>query len=477
MAEYNPEEIDSLFKLDSDFDTELPLFSVKITTPHASNGNGFEKCSTACCVETNTNHVQSDSKSCNLLDSTDNTSIVDDFSSIEEHGLMKAHPKDFELLKVLGKGGYGKVYLVRKVNGIDSNRVYAMKVLKKALIIRNHKDMIHTKAERSILEAINHPFIVNLHYAFQTNGKLYLILEYLSGGELFALLEKEGIFLEDNSTFYLAQITLALEHLHSHGIIYRDLKPENIMLSQSGNIVLTDFGMSKEGIMDNSLTHTFCGTIEYMAPEILKRTGHNKCVDWWSLGALMYDMLTGAPPFLGENRKQSIEKILSGKLLFPPYLSPIARDILRRLLNRCVVKRLGSDENDAEEIKSHEFFQKIRWDKLLALQIEPPYKPNIRSEDDASNFDSRFTKQEPVDSPEDNSLSKSVNQLFQGFSYVSPLVIDAFMNNSKDCISTPKSSPRITDVTINFSTDISHNPPPEGFSPLKITGKPFMFIN
>lgn len=402
--------------------------------------------------------------------------MIDDISSIDKE-LMKAQSQDFEILKVLGKGGYGKVYLVRKLIGCDMGKVFAMKVLKKALIIRNHKDTLHTKSERNILEAINHPFIVKLHYAFQTGGKLYLILQYLSGGELFALLEKEGIFLEEFASFYLGQITLALEHLHGHGIIYRDLKPENIMLSKLGNVVLTDFGMSKEGIMDGSLTHTFCGTIEYMAPEILQRTGHNKSVDWWSLGALMYDMLTGAPPFLGENRKQSIEKILKGKLLLPPYLSQDARDILKRLLNRCVHNRLGASSQDAMEIKSHIFFQNINWQKLLTLDIDPPFKPILQSEEDSSNFDVRFTRQDPIDSPEDCSLSQSANTIFKGFSYVAPSVIEAFNNSKKTPGSFVSQSSSKINLNIKLETIISHNPPPEGYSPLKITGKPFKFVD
>jgi p70 ribosomal S6 kinase len=203
-------------------------------------------------------------------------------------------PHDFELLKLLGKGGYGKVFLVRKLHGKDSGKLMAMKVLKKATIVRNAKDTAHTKAERNILECVKHPFIVDLNYAFQTGGKLYLILEYLCGGELFMQLEREGIFMEDTACFYLAEITLGLEHLHSQGIIYRDLKPENILLDNTGHVKLTDFGLCKESIHDGTITHTFCGTIEYMAPEILTRSGHGKAVDWWSLGALMYDMLTGA---------------------------------------------------------------------------------------------------------------------------------------------------------------------------------------
>uniref|UniRef100_E9PUN3 Ribosomal protein S6 kinase, polypeptide 2 n=1 Tax=Mus musculus TaxID=10090 RepID=E9PUN3_MOUSE len=219
-------------------------------------------------------------------------------------GPERIGPHCFELLSVLGKGGYGKVFQVRKVQGTNLGKIYAMKVLRKAKIVCSAKDTAHTRAERNILESVKHPFIVELAYAFQTGGKLYLILECLSGGELFTHLEREGIFLEDTACFYLAEITLALGHLHSHGIIYRDLKPENIMLSSQGHIKLTDFGLCKESIHEGAITHTFCGTIEYMAPEILVRTGHNRAVDWWSLGALMYDMLTGSasPASLGAGR-------------------------------------------------------------------------------------------------------------------------------------------------------------------------------
>jgi p70 ribosomal S6 kinase len=170
-------------------------------------------------------------------------------------------PQDFQLLRVLGKGGYGKVLQVRKITGADKDRIFAMKVLKKASLIRNQKDTAHTKAERNILEAVKSPFICDLLYAFQTGGKLYLILEYLSGGELFVHLEREGILMEDAATFYLAEIVVALEHLHSQGIIYRDLKPENILLDFRGHVKLTDFGLCKESIEGDQKTHTFCGMI------------------------------------------------------------------------------------------------------------------------------------------------------------------------------------------------------------------------
>ncbi|XP_070772935.1 ribosomal protein S6 kinase beta-1 isoform X5 [Enoplosus armatus] len=290
-------------------------------------------------------------------------------------GTEQIRPECFELLKVLGKGGYGKVFQVRKVSGATSGKIFAMKVLKKAIIVRNAKDTAHTKAERNILEEVKHPFIVDLIYAFQTGGKLYLILEYLSGGELFMQLEREGIFMEDTACFYLAEISMALGHLHQKGIIYRDLKPENIMLNNNGHVKLTDFGLCKESIHDGTVTHTFCGTIEYMAPEILMRSGHNRAVDWWSLGALMYDMLTGAPPFTGENRKKTIDKILKCKLGLPPYLTQEARDLLKKLLKRNASLRLGAGPGDAAEVQAHPFFRHINWDDLLARKVEPPFKP------------------------------------------------------------------------------------------------------
>ncbi|KAM3854811.1 ribosomal protein S6 kinase beta-1 isoform 2-T2 [Vipera latastei] len=314
-------------------------------------------------------------------------------------GPEKIRPECFELLRVLGKGGYGKVFQVRKVTGANTGKIFAMKVLKKAMIVRNAKDTAHTKAERNILEEVKHPFIVDLIYAFQTGGKLYLILEYLSGGELFMQLEREGIFMEDTACFYLAEISMALGHLHQKGIIYRDLKPENIMLNHQGHVKLTDFGLCKESIHDGTVTHTFCGTIEYMAPEILMRSGHNRAVDWWSLGALMYDMLTGAPPFTGENRKKTIDKILKCKLNLPPYLTQEARDLLKKLLKRNAASRLGAGPGDAGEVQ--------------------------QSEEDVSQFDAKFTRQTPVDSPDDSTLSESANQVFLGFTYVAPSVLES----------------------------------------------------
>lgn len=363
-----------------------------------------------------------------------------DLSCDTVNPMQKVGPDDFELLKVLGKGGYGKVFQVRKRRNVDKSKIFAMKVLRKASIIRSTKDMDHTKAERNILEAIKHPMIVDLKYAFQTGGKLYLILEYLSGGELFTHLEREGIFLEDTAQFYLAEIALGLEHLHSQCIIYRDLKPENIMLNAAGHVVLTDFGLCKESVDDSGRTFTFCGTIEYMAPEILTRSGHNKSVDWWSLGALMFDMLVGSPPFIGDNRKKTIEKILKSKLVTPNYLTPDARDLIRRLLRRNNAQRLGAGPTGAKDIKKHSWFSHINWDSLYKQTALPPFNPKalLSNEEDTSMFDQRFTNMLPVDSPVDGSISKSINQMFEGFTYVAPSVLEDLR---LDCLNINDESP------------------------------------
>ncbi|KAF7989100.1 hypothetical protein HCN44_007410 [Aphidius gifuensis] len=344
-------------------------------------------------------------------------------------GRERVSRQDFELCRVIGKGGYGKVFQVRKKTGSDKGTLFAMKVLRKASIIRNPKDTDHTKTERNILEAIKHPFIVDLMYAFQTGGKLYLILEYMCGGELFRHLNDEGIFLEETACFYLSEIILALEHLHKQGIIYRDLKPENVLLDADGHIKLTDFGLCKEHVQEGDVTHTFCGTIEYMAPEILRRQGHGKPVDWWSLGTLMFDMLTGSPPFTGENRKKTIDRILRAKLILPPYLTQDAKDLLRKLLKRDALSRLGSSSSDSEEIKNHHFFKHLHWDDVISRKLIPPFRPRLTSADDVSQFDKIFTNAAPVDSPPEYILSESANRVFQGFTYVAPSIFEEHMED------------------------------------------------
>ncbi|XP_050053674.1 ribosomal protein S6 kinase beta-2-like [Aphis gossypii] len=341
----------------------------------------------------------------------------------------KLSPDSFEMMKVLGRGGYGKVFQVRKKTGKDANRVFAMKVMIKTRIFENPKEMDHTKSERNVLEVVKHPFIVSLFYAFQTNEKLYLVMEYLSGGELFMQLEREGIFLEETACFYVAEIIIAIQHLHSQGIIYRDLKPENILLDQDGHLKLTDLGLCKEHIHGDSVTHTFCDTISYMAPEILTRSGHGKPADWWSLGAVMFDMITGTPPFRADSMdgaEDTVANILTRDLEIPLYISMEASDLLSKLLERQVSSRLGSGLNEAEEIKNHCFFQQIDWKEITNRTCEPPYIPILSGADDTTQFDSRFTDQPPVDTPVDDSFMPRDNDEFKfdGFTYIAPSLID-----------------------------------------------------
>uniref|UniRef100_A0A7E4WBH6 Ribosomal protein S6 kinase n=1 Tax=Panagrellus redivivus TaxID=6233 RepID=A0A7E4WBH6_PANRE len=329
----------------------------------------------------------------------------------------KANAGQFELLKVLGQGSFGKVFLVRKIQGHDTGTLYAMKVLKKATL--KVRDRMRTKMERNILAHISHPFIVRLHYAFQTEGKLYLILDFLRGGDLFTRLSKEVMFTEDDVKFYLAELTLALEHLHSLGIVYRDLKPENILLDSDGHINVTDFGLSKESIDNEGKTYSFCGTVEYMAPEVVNRRGHSVAADWWSLGVLMYEMLTGHLPFQGENRRDTMTLILKAKLRMPMFLTGEAQSLLRSLFKRNPQNRLGSGPDGINQIREHAFFSSINWDLLLARQIQPPFKPAVGNNDDTVYFDSEFTKKTPRDSPA-LPPSAAAHELFRGFSFVAP---------------------------------------------------------
>ncbi|XP_067290482.1 ribosomal protein S6 kinase alpha-3 isoform X1 [Pseudorasbora parva] len=338
--------------------------------------------------------------------------------SITHHvkeGSEKADPQQFELRKVLGQGSFGKVFLVKKTTGPDAGQLYAMKVLKKATL--KVRDRVRTKMERDILVEVNHPFIVKLHYAFQTEGKLYLILDFLRGGDLFTRLSKEVMFTEEDVKFYLAELALALDHLHGLGIIYRDLKPENILLDEDGHIKLTDFGLSKESIDHENKAYSFCGTVEYMAPEVVNRRGHTYSADWWSYGVLMFEMLTGTLPFQGKDRKETMTMILKAKLGMPQFLSSEAQSLLRSLFKRNPSNRLGAGADGVEEIKRHPFYVTIDWNKLFRREIHPPFKPATGRPDDTFYFDPEFTAKTPKDSP-GVPPSANANQLFRGFSFV-----------------------------------------------------------
>uniref|UniRef100_A0A671YA66 Ribosomal protein S6 kinase n=1 Tax=Sparus aurata TaxID=8175 RepID=A0A671YA66_SPAAU len=343
----------------------------------------------------------------------------------ESRQFHETDPSQFQLLKVLGQGSYGKVFLVRKIRGVDRGQLYAMKVLKKATL--KVRDRVRSKMERDILAEVNHPFIVKLHYAFQTEGKLYLILDFLRGGDLFTRLSKEVglllagsfqvMFTEEDVKFYLAELALALDHLHSLGIIYRDLKPENILLDEEGHIKITDFGLSKEAIDHDKRAYSFCGTIEYMAPEVVNRRGHTQSADWWSFGVLMFEMLTGSLPFQGKDRKETMALILKAKLGMPQFLSPEVQSLLRALFKRNPANRLGAGPDGVEEIKRHRFFASIDWIKLYRKEMRPPFKPTVGRPEDTFHFDPEFTSRTPTDSP-GIPPSANTHQLFRGFSFV-----------------------------------------------------------
>uniref|UniRef100_A0A674EL63 Ribosomal protein S6 kinase n=1 Tax=Salmo trutta TaxID=8032 RepID=A0A674EL63_SALTR len=335
--------------------------------------------------------------------------------------------ENFELLKVLGTGAYGKVFLVRKVSGHNAGQLYAMKVLKKATIIQKAKTAEHTRTERQVLEHIRQsPFLVTLHYAFQTDTKLHLILDYVNGGELFTHLVQRVRFKEQEVALYSGEIVLALEHLHQLGIVYRDLKLENILMDSSGHIVLTDFGLSKE-FDELERAYSVCGTIEYMAPEIAEggEAGHDMAVDWWSLGVLMYELMTGGSPFTvdgDENSHTDIAKRISKKdPPFPKDMGPLAKDLIQGLLIKDPKKRLGSGPDGAENVKKHPFYQKINWEDLAAKRVPAPFKPVIRDELDVSNFAEEFTEMDPTYSPA--ALPQNCDRIFQGYSFMAPSIL------------------------------------------------------
>lgn len=301
---------------------------------------------------------------------------------------------DFEKLRCLGKGAFGTVHLVKQH---ASGRLYAQKQFKKASLTVHRRLVEQTRTERTILESINrHPFVVKLFYAFQDQERLYLILEYAQGGELFHHLAMERMFSEETAAFYMAEMVLALEHLHQNvRVIYRDLKPENCLLDAEGHLLLTDFGLSKVAAEeDEDRANSVLGTIEYMAPEVVRGDGYDFTVDWWSLGAIGFDLLTGHPPFGGGNHAKIQQNILKQKLQLPYFLGPDAKDLLTRLLRKEPGKRLGgTSAKDVKALKAHRFFRKIDWKRLERREVEPPIQPVITDPELAENFDTEFTDQ------------------------------------------------------------------------------------
>ncbi|KAK3692874.1 cAMP dependent protein kinase A catalytic subunit [Podospora appendiculata] len=289
---------------------------------------------------------------------------------------------DFEILRTLGTGSFGRVHLVQSRH---NSRYYAVKVLKKAQVVKM-KQVEHTNDERKMLGEVKHPFLITLWGTFQDSRNLYMVMDFVEGGELFSLLRKSGRFPNPVAKFYAAEVTLALEYLHSKNIIYRDLKPENLLLDRHGHLKITDFGFAKR-VPDK--TWTLCGTPDYLAPEVVSNKGYNKSVDWWSLGILIYEMLCGYTPFWdGGSPMKIYENILRGKIKYPAYINPDAQNLLERLITADLTKRLGNLYAGPSDVKNHPWFSEVTWDRLARKDIDAPYTPPVKAgQGDASQFD------------------------------------------------------------------------------------------
>ena len=372
----------------------------------------------------------------------------DDPADGDDGGMRRVSMQDFSLLRVLGKGSFGKVMLVRKHS---NGSLYAMKSLQKRKMQRM-KQSQHVLTERDVVQKIRHPFLVNLCFAFQTAEKLYLVLEYKGGGDLYYWLQQQNTFSASRVQLYAAELVLGLEALHAHDVIYRDMKPENLLLDMEGHVHITDFGLAKGGVSaagEEGGTKTLCGSPEYVAPEILKGRPHGKAVDWWSLGAVLYELLLGAPPFYHENKQQMFAQTLRAQVFLPPDTPPSTQALLLGLLNRDVAQRLGSgwqpqwgtgisgvggNEGDtaagaatsastgasasvdagtskgvvtqsktwlhgASELRAHPYFSGLDWRRVLARGYEPEFRPPAQADPTAAaHFDKEFTDQLPQDS-------------------------------------------------------------------------------
>uniref|UniRef100_A0A6Q2Z3B2 Serine/threonine-protein kinase Sgk1 n=2 Tax=Esox lucius TaxID=8010 RepID=A0A6Q2Z3B2_ESOLU len=365
-------------------------------------------------------------KSKNLSDASededDKNSSTSGNINLGPSGNPQAKPTDFNFLKVIGKGSFGKVLLAKR--NLDG-KYYAIKVLQKRIIL-NRREQKHIMAERNVLlKNVKHPFLVGLHYSFQTTDKLYFVLDFVNGGELFFHLQKERTFPEPRAKFYIAEMASALGYLHSLNIVYRDLKPENILLDFEGHIVLTDFGLCKEGISQTETTSTFCGTPEYLAPEVLKKQPYDNTVDWWCLGSVLYEMLFGLPPFYSRDTHEMYNNILHKPLVMRSGASSTAWSLLLALLEKDGTRRLGS-RDDFNEIKAHTFFTTINWDDLEQRKVQPPFTPNVNTPYDITNFDPEFTEETVPNSVcyADHSIVNAsvmeADDAFLGFSYAPP---------------------------------------------------------
>ncbi|GMM32753.1 protein kinase C [Saccharomycopsis crataegensis] len=324
---------------------------------------------------------------------------------------------DFQFLAVLGKGNFGKVMLAESRH---TKKLCAIKVLKKDFILEND-EVESTKSEKRVFLIANkkrHPFLINLHCCFQTANRIYFVMEYISGGDLMWHIQKAR-FSQRRAQFYAAEVLLGLKYFHDNGVIYRDLKLDNILLTTEGHIKIADYGLCKEEMWFGNTTSTFCGTPEFMAPEILKEQKYGKAVDWWAFGVLLYQMLLGQSPFRGRDEEEIFNAILTDDPLYPIQMARESVEILQALLTRDPSQRLGFSPRDAEEVMEHPYFRNINFDDILSLRIDPPYLPEVKSEHDVSNFDDEFTAETPRLTPVNSTLDSSMQEKFRGFSHMS----------------------------------------------------------
>eukprot|EP00210_Caulerpa_lentillifera_P008257 g7880.t1 len=355
---------------------------------------------------------------------------IEEEESNGDKNVEKLGPADFEILAVIGQGAFGKVFQVKKK---DTGQIYAMKVMKKSHILeKDHTQYVWS--ERDCLTSIQHPYIVPLYYSFQTNHKLYMILEFLTGGHLFFQLYQQGCFSEQQTRLYAAELVSAVSFLHQNGIVHRDLKPENVLLDSEGHIKITDFGLSKGNMVpnDDSRADSFVGTIQYMAPEILQGKPYTAAVDWWSVGVLIYEMIHGEPPFDYPNRKKEINekdrkklmnRIISAQLHKSRFISQQAWSLIQGLLSKNVSER----QKTGNTVRTHPFFKKISWEEIEGKRMISTFKPESKS--NPNNVEKKFRNMPAIDSPGTTPDHPNLVNAFQGYSYTTP---GCLANNKKD---------------------------------------------
>ena len=371
------------------------------------------------------------SENTNKSKESDNKSEANKSEQSEQTLTVKVSYNDYKPLKVLGRGSFGEVLLVRLK---ATNKLYAMKILEKKLL-KIKKQQLHTKTERDLMVRINCPFIVNIKTAFQDESYLYLVSEFMQGGDMFFHLHDGGIvtFNLEKTKFYIIELILALDFLHKNNMVYRDLKPENILLDSKGHIKITDFGLSIILEDEDEKAYTICGTPQYLAPEVLLRQGYDKMIDWWSLGCIMYEMLTGRLPFPIKRGSKMSMKIYEKKVLFPSNFDRNAKDFIEKLLIVDPKERLGSQ--GSESIKSHPLFEGVDWDLAYEKKLKPPFTPKLKSETDLRYFDSIFTD-EPIGGPKKKNPARdrerALSNEFNGFTYMDESVSKDLNNLLKD---------------------------------------------